>query len=74
MSQRSILEINHDCSHAIDARSADEFVPLLMAALGSGSDRAWEPLKKFGIRRIVQCHHSDECKVKVFGREYDAIR
>lgn len=71
MSQRSILEINHDCSFAINARSADEFVPLLMAALGSGSDRSWTPLERFGIRRIIQCHHSDDRKVVVNGCKYE---
>lgn len=67
MSQRSIIEVNHDCSHLINARSADEFVPLLMRALGSGSEETWEPLRKFGIRRIVQVHHSTDRKVTISG-------
>jgi len=66
MSQRSIIEINHDYySHAIDVRSADKFVPLLMRALASGSDNSWEPLRHFGITRITQCHHSEDRKVVV---------
>lgn len=74
MSQRSILEINHDCSGFI-ARDEGRFVQLLLAALASGSDRSWEPLEHFGIRRITQCHHSELRRVVVRGaggptREY----
>lgn len=71
MSNRSIVEFNHDYASTINARSADEFVPLLMRALSSGSDREWEPLKKFGIRRVIMAHHSDTRKVVVNKREYE---
>jgi hypothetical protein len=64
MSQRSIIEINHDCSHLID-REGGRFVDLLLRALASGADRSWEDLERFGIRRIVQCHHSEDRKVVV---------
>lgn len=69
MSQRSIIEINHDCSHLIEAADI-EFVELLGRALASGSDRAWEPLRRFGITRITQCHHSEDRKVVIGKREY----
>jgi hypothetical protein len=45
-------------------------IDLLMGALASGSDRSWQPIERFGIRRIVQCHHSDDRKAVVNGAEY----
>jgi hypothetical protein len=65
MSQRSIIEINHDCSHAIDAAPAGQVEKLIVRALASGSDESWEPLKRFGVRRIVQVHHSCDRKVVI---------
>lgn len=70
MSQRSVVEFNHDYAHTIDAKSGDELVVLLVRALSSGSDQAWEPLWKFGIRRIVQLHHSDDRQVVTKYAEY----
>ena len=72
MSQRSIIEINHDCSGDI-AYDPAVFHELVLQALASGSDRSWEPLKRFGITRIAQCHHSEDRKVVVADREYHAI-
>lgn len=67
MSQRSIIEINHD---ACSGMKVGQLEMLLLAAIASGSDRAWEPLKRFGITRITQCHHSEDRKVVVADREY----
>jgi hypothetical protein len=64
MSQRSVLEINHDRSHQIDA-APTAFIVLLNQALASGSDESWEPLRHFGVRRIIQVHHSTDYKVNV---------
>lgn len=69
MSQRSILEINHDLSHIIE-RHPGAIEDWLKIALASGSDQAWAPLEKFGIRRITQCHHSEDRKIVVGNREY----
>lgn len=73
MSQRSVLEINHDCSSFI-ASDESHFVQLLLAALASGSDRSWDRLKRYGILRVTQCHHSEARKIVVSGgaikREY----
>lgn len=72
MSQRSIIEINHDQTHLI--RDGEKlFMELLANALASGSDRAWEPLKRYGFCRVTQCHHSCERSVMV-GRERIPIR
>lgn len=64
MSQRSIIEINHDQSMFIKAEP-EAFLRELGYALASGSDRSWEALRRFGVRRIIQCHHSDDRKVVV---------
>jgi len=71
MSQRSIVEINHDYAHKITADDTRMmFTRLLERALASGSDESWEPLSRFGITRITQCHHSERRKAVVGGREY----
>lgn len=73
MSQRSIIEINHDRCF-ISVTESQRFVELLQRAIASGSDEAWEPLKRWGIRRIIQSHHSEDRKVVigngVLQREY----
>lgn len=66
MSQRSILEINHDFSHEIKAQP-ERFLQLLGTALGSGSDDCWDRLRGFGITRVVQVHHSTDRKVVISG-------
>lgn len=71
MSNRSIVEFNHDYAATINARSADEFVPLLMRALNNGFDSDWEKLRSFGIKRVIMAHHSDSRKVVINKREYD---
>jgi hypothetical protein len=64
MSQRSIIELNHDFSHAID-REGGRFVDLLLRALASGDERYWQDLDRYGVRRIAQCHHSEHRTVTV---------
>lgn len=74
MSQRTILEINHDAAgFALDSHDVNRkklFVIALQRALASGSEESWEPLKRYGITRITQCHHSEDRKVVVADREY----
>lgn len=70
MSQRSIIEINHDLCHRI--KGAEQGLEVALSrALASGSDENWETLKQFGIRRITQCHHSEKRRVIVGGRDYE---
>jgi hypothetical protein len=64
MSQRSIIEINHDQSGRITSDPGG-FLYLLTIALASGSDRSWAPLSQFGVTRITQCHHSEDRKVVI---------
>lgn len=70
MSQRSIIEINHDIAGRVTETPAGQFELLLAQAIASGSDRAWAPLAHYGIRRIVQLHHSDDRKVVTKYAEY----
>ena len=71
MSVRTIVEFNHDYAHRIDEDGA-EFVAWLRYALNSGSSVNWERLEQFGVRRIVQAHHSDDRSAMVNGTEYPA--
>lgn len=70
MSQRSIIEINHDLSNRV--KEAEGGLEASLArALASGSDESWEALKQFGIRRVTQCHHSEKRRVIIGGRDYE---
>jgi len=70
MSQRTIVEINHDLAYIRNADDALEFSILLNGAVASGSPESWEPLERWGIKRIVQCHHSSDRKVVTKYAEY----
>jgi len=69
MSQRTIVEINHDVPGTM-LSSSDKFYGLLLDAVRSGFAEDWEPLRRFGFTRITQCHHSEDRKVVVGDREY----
>lgn len=69
MSQRSIIEINHDMV-GFTLRDGGRLHQLLLRAVASGSDESWAPLERFGFRRITKCHHSEDRKVVVGDREY----
>lgn len=69
MSNRTIIEINHDFAHKID-REPEAFVSDLGTALRSGNRQAWEALERFGVRRAIMAHHSDARHVVVNGRPY----
>lgn len=69
MSQRTIVEFNHDRCHMIEV-DPELFASMIARALKSGSDREWAPLEHFGIRKGVQCHHSDERAAVAGGRTY----
>lgn len=69
MSQRTVVEFNHDRVHDI-AKDELRFTQLLLRALRQGDAEAWKSLRPFGLTRAVQCHHSDDRKVVVRGHEY----
>lgn len=70
MSNRTIVEFNHDYTHEIRT-DRGSFVSLLIAALNSGSEPEWQALEPYGVRRAVMAHHSDERSVLVNDRKYD---
>jgi hypothetical protein len=70
MSQRTIVEINHDRAYVRNEEEAKELARWLNCAVGSGAAEMWEPLERWGIRRIVQLHHSEDRKVVTKYREY----
>lgn len=63
MSQRTIVEINHDLAHAIE-RNPDDFMMTLRMYLGSGDPRHAERLRlSYGFNVAWRGHHSDERSV-----------
>lgn len=65
MSNRTIVEFNHDAAVEIIGNEA-EFSRLVLRALGSDSITDWLPLERFGIRFGVAAHHSSNriCGIK----------
>jgi hypothetical protein len=62
MGTRTIFEINHDMTHAIED-DPEAFVKALVYYLGSASDRNAESLRRFGLRRAWWGSSYDERKV-----------
>jgi hypothetical protein len=54
MSNRTLIEINHDFYHRLD----DDFVPTLNRYLRSASRETAEALELYGVRVIGMRHHS----------------
>jgi hypothetical protein len=69
MSMRTIVEFNHDYAHKI-ADDPAEFAAWLDLALKSGDQRRWDELERYGVKRAVMAHHSDDRKAVVGGKDY----
>jgi hypothetical protein len=69
VSNRTIVEINHDRWHAIEMDPAD-FARDLVTFLGSASKRNADELEVYGFRVIETAHHSTDREVRVEGRVY----
>lgn len=65
---RTIVEINNDSATAV-RDGGQEASDLLARALMSGSDAAWDKLRPYGIKRIVERHPTEAAKVVVGKRE-----
>ena len=65
---RTIIEI-HNSSTAAISDGGKDLVDLLARALMSGSDAAWNRLRPYGIKRIVERHPTEASKVIVGERE-----
>lgn len=80
MSQRTIVEFNHDYAGAID-RDPDGFLRAIRNMLNSGvneneSDKR-DRLDHYGVRTSPTHHHSDKAEVILtteYGREYHITR
>ena len=66
MSQRTIVEINHDLAY-LTPDEVQLFADKFAVAIASGSPDAWKPLARYGFKRIAQCHHSDKRSATVNG-------
>lgn len=69
MSMRTIVEFNHDYTDNI-VMDRHEFIGWLRLALNSDTPEAWEQLARYGVRKAVTVHHSDERKVVTEHHEY----
>jgi hypothetical protein len=70
MSNRSIVEFNHDFAHDI-MRDQQGFIDALRFALGHSTEGNWKNLQRFGVTYTTTCHHSDERKVVTKWRGYE---
>ena len=59
MSNRSLIEINHDCWDAID-RDPLAFNTVLQRYLSSADRENAEALRRFGLTVVGMRHHSDK--------------
>jgi len=58
MSNRSLIEINHDMSAAIRSNPT-AFVEMLLQYLASASSRNSMAMREFGVKAISMRHHSE---------------
>ncbi len=58
MSQRTLIEINHDFTGEID-REDTQFVIDLVSYLRAGGERSKQNLERYGLRVLGRRHHSD---------------
>jgi len=63
MSNRSLIEINHDFSHVIE-RDPYSFASALCRYLGSASPANAEALERYGVRIFGMRHHSDSFNIE----------
>ena len=71
MSQRTIVEFNHDYAHEV-GRDRGALSELLAAVMRSGrpdSEEEWR-LGRYGVRVLTSRHHSDSLRVEVGGHEH----
>lgn len=69
---RTIIEVDNSSAAAISSGEKD-LTDLLARALMTGSDAAWDKLRPYGIRRIVERHPTEPAKI-VVGERTLAVR
>ncbi|MBA9068429.1 hypothetical protein FHR71_002170 [Methylobacterium sp. RAS18] len=65
---RTIIEIDNGSAMSI-RNGGQEVADLLARALLTGSDAAWDKLRPYGIKRLVERHPTEPAKVVVGDRE-----
>lgn len=70
MSNRSLLEINHDLSHSIKGDPLG-FIDAVTLFLGSNSPRNKAALERYGIRIFGTRHHSDGFRIVWGGHQHE---
>ncbi|MRI52350.1 hypothetical protein D8770_00055 [Methylobacterium sp. DB1607] len=65
---RTIIEIDNGSAAAI-GDSGKDLSDLLARALMTGSDAAWDRLRPYGIKRVVERHPTEAAKIIVGERE-----
>ena len=63
MSNRSLIEFNHDFWSKIDA-DKEGFADAILEMLRSGGTRAVEGLERYGVTYAGQRHHSERATVE----------
>lgn len=59
MSQRTLIEINHDYTGVIDLATTGAFEAAMLRYLRSADSETARELEKYGIRVFGRRHHSD---------------
>lgn len=67
MSNRTIIEINHDCYSKINSVG---FLDAIASYINSGSREDADDLERFGVRVFGMRHHSDPFSVTVSGQTF----
>lgn len=64
MSNRTLIEINHDCAHAIDRAGTGDFERALLRYLRSAGRDEAKYLERYGVRVFGMRHHSEGFAIK----------
>jgi translation initiation factor 2 beta subunit (eIF-2beta)/eIF-5 len=70
MSNRTIIELNHDYGHAIQ-RDPETFIRFLLSHINSANDpETIASLRHYGVVVVETVHHSTDRKVVIGNREF----
>lgn len=70
MSNRTIIELNHDYGHAIQ-RDPEAFIRFLTSHINSAGDpETIDALRHYGVIVVETVHHSTDRRVVIMGKEF----
>jgi hypothetical protein len=64
LSNRTIIEINHDFAHVINGERFEFCNALIEVLRSSSSEDGWAALERLGVRHIATGHHSEDLAEK----------